>query len=109
MVEIPIEQKSNLKWLWLLLAVLLLGLLLWWALDDDDAEVAAIAPVEVGTLVVPEAVPPVALPEPVAQTASMSIGDILGNPAAYVGRHDFEAAGVQVPDVATDRGICIED
>lgn len=39
MAEIPVHKKSSLAWLWILLALLLLGLLLWWLLsDDNDAE-----------------------------------------------------------------------
>ncbi|WBY17076.1 hypothetical protein PF049_02625 [Erythrobacteraceae bacterium WH01K] len=36
MAEIPIEKKSGLGWLWLLLAALLIALLAWWLLSDDD-------------------------------------------------------------------------
>lgn len=47
MAEIPVEKKSGIPWwVWLLLALLLVGLLLWWLLDDgDEAEYAAVAPV----------------------------------------------------------------
>lgn len=43
MVEIPVEKKSSLAWLWILLGLLTLGLLLWWLFADDD-EVDALAP-----------------------------------------------------------------
>ncbi len=36
MAEIPVEKKSSLGWLWILLALLLLALLLWWILGSDD-------------------------------------------------------------------------
>lgn len=37
MAEIPVERKSGSKsWLWILLALLVLALLAWWILDDDD-------------------------------------------------------------------------
>lgn len=36
MAEIPIEKKSGIPgWVWLLLALLIGALLLWWLLDDD--------------------------------------------------------------------------
>ena len=40
MAEIPVEKKSSKSWLWLLLALLLGALILWWILadDGDDAE-----------------------------------------------------------------------
>jgi hypothetical protein len=117
MVEIPVERKSSLKWLWLLLALLLLGLLLWWALDDNDAEVAGVAPataveesVEPGAAMAPAAGADTTATDPAgpaAQGAGASIAAILRNPAAYVGRNDF-AAEVQVPEVPTDRGFWVE-
>ena len=57
MAEIPVEKRSGSKsWLWILLALLLLGLLAWWLLSDDGDEVeyiddtttAAVAPVTTG-------------------------------------------------------------
>jgi hypothetical protein len=39
MADIPIEKKSNMKWLWIALAVLLLVLVAWWILDDDDGDI----------------------------------------------------------------------
>jgi hypothetical protein len=77
-MEIPVEKKSSMSWLWILLALLLAALLLWWLLDDDD-EVAE--PVAVGTVATAPAdletgqVAP--LPESVAQAAGRSISDIL--------------------------------
>ena len=40
MAEIPVEKKSGIPgWLWLLLALILLGLLIWWFTSEaDDAE-----------------------------------------------------------------------
>ena len=39
MAEIPVEKKSGVPgWLWLLLALILLGLLIWWFASQDDAE-----------------------------------------------------------------------
>lgn len=36
MAEIPVEKKSSMNWLWVLLALLVAALLLWWLLDDND-------------------------------------------------------------------------
>lgn len=105
MAEIPVHKKSNMGWLWILLAVLVLGLLAWWLFSGDDE-------VEYGpTEVVGEqtvGADPVTPPEPVAMEAGISIADILGNPATYVGRNDFTDE-VMVPEVPTDRGFWIED
>lgn len=38
MAEIPIEKKSGLGWLWLLIAAIVLALLAWWLLDNDGDE-----------------------------------------------------------------------
>ena len=39
MAEIPVEKKSSMTWLWLLLAAILAALLIWWiTADEDDAE-----------------------------------------------------------------------
>lgn len=101
MAEIPVERKTSLAWLWILLAVLLIGLLIWWAASGDNDE-----ELTVGTE--PAAV--VTTPESVGTAPRISIGDILGDPAAYLGRDDFRAE-VTVPADAemTDRGFWIED
>lgn len=39
MAEIPIKEKSDKKWLWIILAVVALILLAWWLLDNDDGDV----------------------------------------------------------------------
>ncbi|NTZ43678.1 hypothetical protein G7A66_11410 [Altererythrobacter sp. SALINAS58] len=39
MAEIPVEKKSSMGWLWVLLALLILALLAWWLLDSDDEAV----------------------------------------------------------------------
>ena len=39
MAEIPVEKKSSMTWLWLLLAAILAALLIWWiTADEDDAD-----------------------------------------------------------------------
>lgn len=51
MAEIPVEKKGGIPWwVWLLLALLLLGLLFWLFADDDEAEIVdPVAPVAVET------------------------------------------------------------
>lgn len=45
MAEIPVRRKAGMAgWLWLLLGLLLIGLLIWWLADDDEAEIAAVEP-----------------------------------------------------------------
>ena len=48
MAEIPVEKKSSMSWLWILLALLALALLLWFLLGRDDEEevIADPAPIE---------------------------------------------------------------
>lgn len=100
MAEIPVEKKSGLGWLWILLAILLLGLLIWWATTaGDDDEIA----VETETA-------EIVTPQVVGTAPGISIGDILGDPAAYRGRDDFRAeVAVPVDAEMTDRGFWIED
>ena len=103
MAEIPVEKKSSMGWLWVLLALLILALLAWWLLSDDEEEyiepVVAEAPIT-----------PATTPEMIGTAPSVSIGDILGDPATYLGQDDFQAE-VTVPTDAelTDRGFYIED
>jgi len=107
MVEIPVQKKSSLAWLWLLLGLLIVGLLLWWVFaDNDDAERAAVAPAQVAASGVDPA--PVTAPGVGTQVTAGSIAAILANPAVHVGRDDF-AAEVQVPEVPTDRGFWVEN
>lgn len=46
MAEIPVEKKSSMTWLWVLLAVLVAALLLWWVLGDSEDEAVDLAGVE---------------------------------------------------------------
>ncbi len=39
MAEIPVEKKSSLAWLWVLLGLLLAALILWWIFSGDNDEV----------------------------------------------------------------------
>lgn len=115
MAEIPVEKKSSLAWLWLLLALLLIGLLLWWLLDDNDAEVAAVAPVAgvEGPLepgldpgLAPGATAGAPGADPAAAAGEMGIAAILANPVAYIGRTDVSGE-VDIPEVPTDRGFWV--
>lgn len=38
MAEIPVEKKSNMSWLWILLALVAAALLAWWLLADNDRD-----------------------------------------------------------------------
>lgn len=102
MADIDVQRKGGMGWLWWILGLLLLALIIWWiASGDDEADEAAFtepAPV----------VEPTALPEPVATSAGMTIADILGNPASFVGQ-PFSDDEVRVAEVPTDRGFWIED
>lgn len=106
MAEIPVERKSNLTWLWVLLALILIALLIWWAVGDDEE------PIPVREEIVGVDTPgadPITPPEPVGMEAGITIGDILGNPTEYVGDDNINLTGVRVPEVPTDRGFWIED
>lgn len=100
MAEIPVERKSNLTWLWILLAVLLIGLLIWWVTSGDDDD----------ELIVENETAEIITPQVVGTAPGISIGDILGDPAVYLGRDDFRAeVTVPVDAEMTDRGFWIED
>ena len=110
MVEIPVERKSHLKWLWLLLGLIILAFLLWWATGDDRAEIERdVAPatnVEAG--MEPDAsLGPATGADAAAGATAASIPAILQNPSAFVGRNDF-AGEVEVPEVPTDRGFWVQ-
>lgn len=114
MVEIPVERKSTGVpwWVWLLGALLLLGVL-WWIFADNDREEVALAPAPV---VVTEPIDPVvAVPvtgaaiAPVDGVAAASgpitdLATILGTAdrAALAGR-PVDLANMRVLDVVGDR------
>lgn len=103
MADIDVQRKGGMGWLWWVLGLLLLALIVWWiaaAGDDDDAEVAVVDPAPVVT--------PTTTPEVVAGATGITLADIMGNPAAYVGQ-SFSDDEVRVAEVPTDRGFWIED
>ena len=105
MAEIPVERKSSMTWLWILLALILLGLIIWWATSDDDQEELVTDEI-VGEETV--GADPITPPEPVGLEEGVTLADIVGNPNEYVGTNDFQAE-VSASEVPTDRGFWIED
>lgn len=97
MAEIPVQKKSSMTWLWVLLGLVLLALLIWWATagNDDEAEVGE--PVAVEQQVDTD----------VAGAGDATIAQILANPSQYVGS-EFSGE-VTVGDSLTDRGFWIEE
>lgn len=65
MAEIPVEKKSSMGWLWVLLALLILALLAWWLLDSDDE---AVEYAETDAVVA-------APVEPMAATGMLAVGE----------------------------------
>lgn len=105
MAEIPVEKKSSMSWLWILLALILAALLLWWlfsAGDDDEFE-----PVGDEVAVV-ETVDTEAVDGTAAPGGAMTLAAILANPSAYYGREGFTGE-VTVAGPLTDRGFWIEN
>lgn len=100
MAEIPVEKKSSMTWLWVLLAVILAALLIWWfvAADDDaDPVVADSAETEL-----------VATETPIAADAMpLTLAAIVAEPQSYIGQDFTGEVGVAGP--LTDRGFWIEN
>lgn len=104
MAEIPIEKKSSKAWLWILLALLILGLLLWWLLSDDDEAELVTAPVAVEETMAP-ATPMTATDGTAAAQGPVTLAAITANPSAYFGQ--TFTGEVEVPEVPTDRGFWV--
>jgi hypothetical protein len=102
MADIDVERKGGgMSWLWWLIGLIVLALILWAIFaGDDEPEVAEVVPPA-------PVVTPTTTPEPVAQLPGISIADILGDPAAFIGE-DFTDE-VVVESVPTDRSFWIED
>lgn len=104
MADINIERKKGAAWIWWLLGLIVLALLIWLiagALDDDEAEVAAVPAAAVPVV---EPAVPVA---PAAAPAGLTIAEVLANPSAYAGQ-SFSTGQVPVAEVVSDRGFWIE-
>lgn len=98
MAEIQMEKKerSGAAWIWVLLAVLLIALLVWWLWPTRNG---IVEPAAVETTTVTTApLPPV--------TSEPTLALINANPQEWVGR-EFSGT-VTVPEVPTDRGFWIE-
>jgi hypothetical protein len=100
MAEIPVEKKSSMGWLWVLLALILAALLIWWIVkDEDDVETAAVETAETETL---------ATESPTAADAMpMTLAAITAQPQSYIGQQFTGEVGVAGP--LTDRGFWIEN
>lgn len=110
MAEIPVERKSGIPWwVWLLLALLAFGLLIWLFNRDDENEVAVAdtTPAVVTPAETPGAIAPAADANMAAGTATGPITDIAmlvgaTNLASMVGR-PVQLTNVRVQDVVGDR------
>ncbi|WP_126173061.1 hypothetical protein [Altericroceibacterium xinjiangense] len=102
-----VDRKSQPKWLWILLLIVVFALpLIWWMSDTDgDPDLTDAEVVGANT----PGADPVTAPEPVAAEATVTIADILGSPADHIGHDGVVLTGVTVPEVPTDRGFWIED
>ena len=103
MAEIPVEKKSSLTWLWLLLAALLIALLIWWLASSGDdgvepalADTAAVETVETSG---PEGA--------AAGAADLTLAAIMEQPQSYIGQQFTGEVAVAGP--LTDRGFWIEN
>lgn len=104
MVEIPVERKSGVPWWLWALGLLLLGLLLWWILDEPDPDVAAVDPIATEA-VLPAAVEPA--PIEAAAVAGPPISDVIlivdaPDRPVLAGR-EVRLANMRVLDVVGDR------
>lgn len=90
MAEIPVEKKGGIPWwVWLLLALLLLGLLFWLFADNDEAERVPVAGTE-----------PVAVETDVGTVATVAPGAGAAAGAAVAGAGG-EVPGGPITDLAT--------
>lgn len=102
MAEIPVERKSSTSWwVWVLIALLLIGLA-WWLAGDDEPEVAAVEPV--APVVAPAVGETAATPEGPITTIEAILGS--PDPSALVGR-SVRLDGVQVQAVPGDKTFVV--
>ena len=100
MAEINVERKSGFPWLWVILGLLVLALIIWWVMPDEEP--VAVAPLPAPAVV--DAPPPV----PVAQGPAFTVADVLGNPTPWIGRTVTPQA-LRVAEVPSDRGFWVEE
>ena len=111
MAEIPVERKSSMAWLWVLLAVVLAALLLWWLLDNDDeayvdpAAVESVESVEADRMIINDglATDQAAAGAGVVTNISMLLPAISED---MVGRQ-VQLSGVRVMEPVSDAGFWI--
>lgn len=106
MAEIPVERKSGgiPWWVWLLLAALIVGLLIWMFSGDDEAETAA-APATAPAVVAPAVETPAPVGTDVAAAGPITdLATITGAAGltSMVGR-EVQLSGVPVQAVVGDR------
>ena len=99
MVEIPVEKKSSMAWLWILLAPILAALLIWWIMADDGTVETTVDQTAVETVD--------ADTQTNAQPLPMTLAAITASPQSYVGQ-EFSGE-VDVTGPLTDRSFWIEN
>lgn len=102
MAEIPVERKSgnSLWWLWLLLALLIVGLLIWWAMDNGEEDDEALRDVDTMTV---EQVQPGGVLEPLTDPAAAA-----GEPASNLDGRQVRLTNVTVQSVVSDAGFWLD-
>jgi hypothetical protein len=105
MAEIPVQKKSSLAWLWIVLAIILVALLIWWFVgnDDNDDEVDVTSTAEVEETIEPE---PASVEAATPAAEAGTLAAILADPDAYYGE-EF-SGDVEVGETLTDRGFWVE-
>lgn len=110
MANIDVQRRETSIWPWLL-GLIVLGLLIWGAMElfgggTEETTYTESAPAVVESepsVITPETTTPMAT----TPTTGLTIAQILQNPTAHIG-HTFSGA-VQVTEVPTDRGFWVTD
>lgn len=108
MADMPVERKTGggMGWMGWLIGALVVAGLIWVLVEAFDSEPDTVT--DLAEVEAVEPITPATTPEMVATGEAVTIGDILGNPAGYIGQQ-FPQAEVKVIEVPTDRGFWIED